>query len=264
MPVNATSLKAPYLFAKVPPSSSASSLAASGTTMPSRITTKTTDLEAYVASASVPTTVETSMHLSRKSLLTSAVTQASKSIRETPKSTDVTTDTTNPLSQVKSTSFTASAIKHATSFERTVDVFPSGQTLYEQKTVTSTTTTAGESSLPYLAASAVQSLPFATNTTPSVKNVSLSGDLHVTTSGWSKIPIHETTQPHFGLTEPTEVQTRTRTDLPHSSGGMALPSSLKPVETEASLATTGPVTAGKTSFGTGTPTLTSTSSECVV
>ncbi|NWH50930.1 OTOGL protein, partial [Fregata magnificens] len=153
--VNATSLKAPYIFAKIPPSSSASLLVTSGTTVASRITTKTTDsfvadLEFYMASASVPTTIETPMHVSHKSLVTSAVTQASQSAKETPEI---------PLSQMKSTSFTASEVKYTTSLERTVDILGSGQTSHEQRNVTKTkSTTTEKTSLPYLTVSAVQNL----------------------------------------------------------------------------------------------------------
>ncbi|KAM6214078.1 otogelin-like protein [Sarcoramphus papa] len=269
--VNATSLKAPYIFAKIPPSSSASLLVASGTTVASRITTKTTDsfvadLEFYMASASVPTTTETPMHVSHKSLLTSAATQASQSTKETPKMMIMkTTGTMSPLSQMKSTSFTASEVKYATSFERTVDILESGQTSHEQRNVTKTkSTTTEKSSLPYLTVSAVQSSPFSRNTT-SVKNHSLSGVLDVTTSDWSKIPTQKTIKPYFSLTEPTELQTRTIIDLSHSSGGMALPSSSEPVETQTSLASTETMTAiaDKASFGTMMHTLMSTSSECV-
>ncbi|XP_052630474.1 otogelin-like protein isoform X7 [Harpia harpyja] len=269
--VNATSLKAPYIFAKIPPSSSASLLVASGTTVASRITTKTTDsfvadLEFYMASASVPTTAETLMHVSHESLFTSAASQTSQSTTETPQMMITkTTGTTSPLSQMKSTSFTASEVKYATSFERTVAILESGQTSHEQRNVTKTkSTTTEKSSLPYLTVSAVQSSPFSRNTT-SGKNLFLSGVLDVTTSDWSKISTQKTIKPYFSLTEPTELQTRTITDLAHSSGGIALPSSAEPVETQTSLASTGTMTAtaDKSSFGTMMHTLMSTSSECV-
>ncbi|KAM7128570.1 LOW QUALITY PROTEIN: otogelin-like protein [Ciconia maguari] len=269
--VNATSLKAPYIFEKIPPSSSASLLVASGTTVASRITTKTTDslvadLEFYMASASVPTTIETPMHVSDKSLFTSAVTQASQSSKETPKMMIIkTTGTTIPLSQTKSTSFTASEVKYATSFERTVDILESGQTSHEQRNVTKTkSTTTEKSSLPHLTVSAVQSSPFSRNTT-SVKNLSLSGVPDITTSDWSKIPTQKTMKPYFSLTEPTELQTRTIIDLSHSRGGMALPSSSEPVETQTSLASTETMTAiaDKASFGTMMYSLMSTSAKCV-
>ncbi|KFU85433.1 Otogelin, partial [Chaetura pelagica] len=52
--------------------------------------------------------------------------------------------------------------------------------------------------------------------------------LDVTTSDWSKIPVQKPVKPLFGLTEPTELQTRNIIDLSHSSGGMALPSSSQP------------------------------------
>ncbi|XP_071660051.1 otogelin-like protein [Patagioenas fasciata] len=179
--VNATSLKAPYIFAKIPPSSSASLLVASGTTVAPRNTTKTSDaflasLEFYTASASVPTTIETPIHVSHKSLFTPAVTQASQSTKETQKMMVMkTTGTTNPLSEMKSTSFTASEVKYATSFERTVDILGSGQTSHEHRNVTKIkSTTTEKSSLPYLTVSAVQSSSFSRNTT-SVKNLSLSG-----------------------------------------------------------------------------------------
>nr|XP_021135537.1 otogelin-like protein isoform X4 [Columba livia] len=186
--VDATSLKAPYIFAKIPPSSSASLLVSSGTTVAPRNTTKTSDaflasLEFYTASASVTTTIETPMHVSHKSLFTPAVTQASQSTKETQKTmTMKTTGTTNPLSEMKSTSFTASEVKYATSFERTVGILESGQTSHEQRNVTKIkSTTTEKSSLPYLTVSAVQSSPFSRNTT-SVKNLSLSGVPDVTSS----------------------------------------------------------------------------------
>lgn len=186
--VNATSLKAPYIFAKIPPSSSASLLVSSGTTVAPRNTTKTSDaflasLEFYTASASVPTTIETPMHVSHKSLFTPAVTQASQSTKETQKiMTMKTTGTTYPLSEMKSTPFTASEVKYATSFERTVGILESGQTSHEQRNVTKIkSTTTEKSSLPYLTVSAVQSSPFSRNTT-SVKNLSLSGVPDVTSS----------------------------------------------------------------------------------
>ncbi|XP_069629733.1 otogelin-like protein isoform X6 [Haliaeetus albicilla] len=269
--VNATSLKAPYIFAKIPPSSSASLLVASGTTVASRITTKTTDsfvadLELYMASASVPTTTETLMHVSHKSLFTSAASQTSQSTTETPQMMIMkTTGTTSPLPQMKSTSSTASEVKYATSFERTVAILESGQTSHEQRNVTKTkSTTTEKSSLPYLTVSAVQSSPFSRNTT-SEKNLFLSGLPDVTTSDWSKISTQKTIKPYFSLTEPTELQTRTITDLSHSSGGTALPSSSEPVETQTSLASTGTMTAiaDKASFGTMMHTLMSASFECV-
>lgn len=270
--VNATSLKAPYIFAKIPPSSSASLLVASGTTVASRITTKTTDsfvadLEFYMASASVPTTTETLMHVSHKSLFTSAASQTSQSTTETPQMMIMkTTGTTSPLSQMKSTSFTASEVKYATSFERTVAILESGQTSHEQRNVTKIkSTTTEKSSLPYLTVTAVQSSPFSRNTT-SEKNLFFSGVPDIITSDWSKISTQKTIKPYFSLTEPTELQTRTITDLSHSSGGIALPSSSEPVETQTSLASTGTMTAiaDKSSFGTMMHTLMSTSFECVV
>ncbi|XP_059672138.1 otogelin-like protein [Gavia stellata] len=267
--VNAASLKAPYIFAKIPPSSSASLLVASGTAAASRITTKTTDsfvanLEFYMASASVPTTTETPMHVSQKSLFTSAVTQASQSTKETPKMTIMkTTRTTSPLSQTKSTSLTASEVTYATSFERTVDILESSQTSHAQRNVTKTKSTTTEKySLPYLTVSAVQSSPFSRNTT-SVKKLSLSGVSDVTTSDWSKIPKQRTIKPYFSLTEPTELQNRTIIDISHSSGETALPSASEPVETQTFLASTETAIADKTSFGTMMHTLMSTSSECV-
>ncbi|NXX87877.1 OTOGL protein, partial [Centropus bengalensis] len=214
--VNATSLKAPYIFAKIPPSSS---LIASGTTVASRITSETTDssvddLGFYMASASVPTSIETPMHVSLKSLFTSSVTQASQSTKETPKIMIMkTTGTANPLSQAKSTSFTASEVKYATLFEGTVDILESSQTSHEQRNVTKTKSTPTEkSSLPYLTAS-----------------------------------------------------TRSIADLPHSSGGMALPSSSEPEKTQTSLASTETMTAmvDKAFFGTGMHTLMPTASECL-
>ncbi|XP_009068673.1 PREDICTED: otogelin-like protein, partial [Acanthisitta chloris] len=188
--VNATSSKPPYIFAKIPPSSSDSLLVASGISVASRITTKTTDsfvtdLDFYMASASVPTTIET-----HKSLFTTAVTQASQSIKETPKIIRMKTiGTTSPLSQMKSSSYAASEVKYATTYERTVDISESGQTSHEQRN------------------------------TASVKDISLSEVPEVTT-----IPTQKPIKPYFSLPEPTELQTRTIIDLSHSSGGMALPS----------------------------------------
>ncbi|XP_074758904.1 otogelin-like protein isoform X8 [Athene noctua] len=268
--VNPTSLKAPHTFAKIPPSSSAGLLVASGTTVDSRVTRKTTDsfvadLGFYMASASVPTTTETPMHVSHKSLFTSAATQASQSTKETPRILIVeTTGTTSPLAQTKSTSFTASEGKYATPSERTVGILESGQTSYKQRNVTKIkSTTTEKSSLPYLTVSAVQSSPFSINAT-SVKHLSPSGVPKVTTSEWSKIPMQKTIKP-FSLTEPTELQTRTIIELSHASGGMSLPSSSEPVETQTSLTSTETVTAvtDKASFGTMMHTLMSTSSECV-
>ncbi|XP_041873607.1 otogelin-like protein isoform X2 [Corvus kubaryi] len=251
--VNATSSKAPYIFAKMLPSSSASLLVTSGATLASRITTKTTDsfvinLDFYMASASVPTTTE-----AHKSLFTTAVTQASQSTRETPKINIMkTTGTTSPLSQMKSTSYIASEVEYTTSFEKTVDISEGGQTSHEQRNATKMkTTTTDKSSPPYLPVTAVQSLLFSRNTT-SVKNISVSGVLGVTTSDTSKMPTQKPITPYFSVTEATELQTRTIIDISHSSGRMALPSSseMTPV-------------ADKVYFGTMMHTLMSTSSECV-
>ncbi|KAM4784307.1 otogelin-like protein [Cyanocitta cristata] len=251
--VNATSSKAPYIFAKMLPSSSASLLVTSGTTLASRITTKTTDsfvinLDFYMASASVPTTIE-----AHKSLFTTAVTQASQSTRETPKINIMeTTGTTSPLSQMESTSYIASEVEYTTSFEKTVDISEDGQTSHEQRNATKMkTTTTDKSSPPYLPVTAVQSLLFSRNTT-SVKNISVSGVLGVATSDTSKMPTQKPITPYFSVTEATELQTRTIIDISHSSGGMALPSSSE----------TMPV-ADKAYFGTMMHTLMSTSSECV-
>ncbi|XP_032914346.1 otogelin-like protein [Catharus ustulatus] len=251
--VNATSSKAPYVFAKMLPSSSASLLVTSGTTLGSRITTKTTDsfvvnLDFYVASASVPTTIET-----HKSLFTTAVTEASQSTRETPKINIMkTTGTSSPLSQIKSTSYIASEVKHTTSFEKNVDISEDYQTSHEQKNATKTeTTTTDKSSPPYLPVTAVQSLLFLRNTT-SVKNISLSGVLDVTTSDRSKIPTHKSITPYFSVTEATELQTRAIIDLSHSSGEMALSPSSGTM-----------AVADKAYFGTMMHALISTSSECV-
>ncbi|XP_040451149.1 otogelin-like protein [Falco naumanni] len=268
---NTTSFKAPSVFAEILPSSSASLLVASGTTVVSRITTKTTDsfvadLEFYMASASVPTTTETPVPVSHKFLFTSAATQASQSAKETPQIMIMkTTGTTSPLSQMKSTSFTASEVKYATSFERTVDGFESGQTSHEERNDTKTKSpTTEKSSLPYLTVTAVQSVAFSRNTT-SVKNLSLSGVPDVTASDWSKIPTQKNIKPYFSLSEPTELQTRTIIDLSHSSGGMVLTSSSEPVETQTSLASAERTTAvaDKASFDTMIHALMSTSSECV-
>ncbi|XP_048158275.1 otogelin-like protein isoform X1 [Corvus hawaiiensis] len=251
--VNATSSKAPYIFAKMLPSSSASLLVTSGATLASRITTKTTDsfvinLDFYMASASVPTTIE-----AHKSLFTTAVTQASQSTRETSKINLMkTTGTTSPLSQMKSTSYIASEVEYTTSFEKTVDISEGGQTSHEQRNATKMkTTTTDKSSPPYLPVTAVQSLLFSRNTT-SVKNISVSGVLGVTTSDTSKMPTQKPITPYFSVTEATELQTRTIIDTSHSSGRMALLSSseMTPV-------------ADKAYFGTMMHTLMSTSSECV-
>ncbi|KFQ02251.1 Otogelin-like, partial [Leptosomus discolor] len=51
---------------------------------------------------------------------------------------------------------------------------------------------------------------------------------NVTTPDWSKIPTQNTIEPYVSLAEPTELQTRTITDLSHSSGGITLPPSSKP------------------------------------
>ncbi|XP_026654072.2 otogelin-like protein isoform X1 [Zonotrichia albicollis] len=253
--VNATSSKAPYIYAKMLPSSSASLLVTSGTTtLASRITTKTADsfvvnLDFYMASASVPTTIET-----HKSLFTTAVTQASQGTRETPKINIMkTTGTTNPLSQMKSTSYIASKIKYTTSFENTVDISEDGQMSHEQKNATKTnaTTTTDKSSPPYLPVTALQSLLYSRNTT-SVKNISISGVLDVVTSDRSKIPTQKPITPYFSVTEATELQTRAILDLSLSSGGMALPSSSETTAVD-----------DKAYFGTMMHTLISTSSECV-
>ncbi|XP_066849611.1 otogelin-like protein isoform X5 [Anser cygnoides] len=191
--VNATSLKTPYTFVKIPPSSSASLLIASDTTVFPRITSKTSDsfvadLKFHMASPSVPTTIETPMYVSRKSLFTSPASHVSQSSQETPKMTIMkTTGTTNPLSQTKSTSFTASEFKYATSFERTSDTLESNQTSHLQRNVTKTkSTTTEKSSLPYLTVPAGQSSPFSRE-----RNITLAKNLSevpdVTTSDWSKI-----------------------------------------------------------------------------
>ncbi|XP_071406186.1 otogelin-like protein [Pithys albifrons albifrons] len=247
--VNATSSKEPFIFEKIPPSSSASLLVTSGTALASRITTKITDsfvadLDFYMASASVSTTIET-----HKSLFTTAVTQASQSTEESPKIIKMkTTGTTSPLSQMKSTSYTASKVKYATSYERTVAISGSDQTLHEQRNVTKTkTTTTDKSSLTYLPLTAVQSSPFSRNTT-SVKNISLPGVPGVTTSDRSKIPTRKPMKHYFSLTEATE---RTTIGLSHSSVGMVLPSSSQTA------------VADKAYFSTMMHTLMSTPSECV-
>nr|XP_047934780.1 otogelin-like protein [Anser cygnoides] len=191
--VNATSLKTPYTFVKIPPSSSASLLIASDTTVFPRITSKTSDsfvadLKFHMASPSAPTTIETPMYVSRKSLFTSPASHVSQSSKETPKMTIMkTTGTTNPLSQTKSTSFTASEFKYATSFERTSDTLESNQTSHLKRNVTKTkSTTTEKSSLPYLTVPAGQSSPFSRE-----RNITLAKNLSevpdVTTSDWSKI-----------------------------------------------------------------------------
>ncbi|XP_010006345.1 PREDICTED: otogelin-like protein [Chaetura pelagica] len=267
---NATSLKAPYVFAKIPPSSSASLLVASGTTVASRIPAKITDslvanLDFYMVSTSVPTTIETPTHVSQKSSFASTMTQASQSTTETPKVLIIkTASTISPLSQTKSISFTASKVKYTTPFERAVDILESGQTSHEPNVTKIKSTTTEKSSFPYLTVSSVLSSSFSRHTT-SKKNLSSSGVLDVTTSDWSKIPVQKPVKPLFGLTEPTELQTRNIIDLSHSSGGMALPSSSQPVETQTSptRAETMTATADKASFGTMMHTLMSTSSKCV-
>ncbi|XP_035196843.1 otogelin-like protein isoform X2 [Oxyura jamaicensis] len=235
--VNATSLKTPYTFVKIPPSSSASLLIASDTTVAPRITTKTSgsfvaDLKFHMALPSVSTTVETPVYVSHKSLFTSPASHVSESSKETPKMTIIkTTGTTNPLSQTKSSSFTASEFKYATSFERASDTLESSQTSHLQRNVTKTkATTTEKSSLLYLTVPASQSSPFSRE-----RNITLAKNLSevpdVTTSDWSKI-----------LTQKTET-----------------------VETQYSLASTETLTAiaDKASSGTMMHTLLYTSSECV-
>ncbi|XP_030305381.1 otogelin-like protein [Calypte anna] len=261
-----TTVRAPYISAKIPPSSSANFLVASGTPVASSIPTKTTDsfvanLEFYMASTSVPTTIETPMHVSQKSLFTSAVTQASQRTKETPEAIIIKTSTKPLLSQMKSTSSTASKVKYTTSFEADVNILESGQSSHEQNVTKIKSTTTKKSSLPYFTVSTVQSLYFSRNVT-SVKNLSLAGVLDVTTSDWSKIPVQKPTKPYFSLTEPTELQTRTH--LSHSSGGTALPFSSKPVETQTPQRRTETTAiADKASFGTVAHTVMSTPSECV-
>lgn len=222
--VNATSLKTPYTFVKIPPSSSASLLIASDTTAFPRITSKTSDsfvadLKFHMASPSAPTTIETPMYISRKSLFTSPASHVSQSSKETPKMTVMkTTVTTNPLSQTKSISFTASEFKYATSFERTSDTLESNQTSHLQRNVTKTkSTTTEKSSLPYLTVPAGQSSPFSRE-----RNITLAKNLSevpdVTTSDWSKILTQRTGKAYFNLTEPTELENRTVIDLSHSVG----------------------------------------------
>ncbi|XP_050569179.1 otogelin-like protein [Cygnus atratus] len=269
--VNATSLKTPYTFVKIPPSSSASLLIASDTTVFPRITSKTSDsfvadLKFHMASPSVPTTIETPMYVSRKSLFTSPVSHVSQSSKETPKMTIMkTTGTTNPLSQTKSTSFTASEFKYATSFERTSDTLESSQTSHLQRNVTKTkSTTTEKSSLPYLTVPAGQSSPFSRE-----RNITLAKNLSevpdVTTSDWSKILTQRTGKPYFNLTEPTELENRTVIDLSHSVGEMVLSSPSETMETQTSLASTKTLTAiaDKASSGTMIHPLSYTSSECV-
>ncbi|XP_064365622.1 otogelin-like protein [Dromaius novaehollandiae] len=269
--VNATSLKAGYIFAKTPPS--ATLLVTSGTTVAPRITTKPTDspvadLKFYMDSASVPATTEIPMYVSHKFLFTSAPSQVSQSTKETLKMTVMkTTGTVSLFSQMKSTSSTASEFKYATSFEKTAGVLESNQTSNVQRNVTKTkSTTTEKSSVPYLTAFAVQSSPFSSkNNTTSVKSLSLSEVPDVTTSDWFKIQTQRTVKPYFNLTEPKELQNGTVTNLSRSSGEMALPSSSEPVQTQTSLASTEAITviADQASFGTVMHTLVSTSSECV-
>eukprot|EP00075_Anas_platyrhynchos_P020781 XP_027310034.1 otogelin-like protein isoform X2 [Anas platyrhynchos] len=235
--MNATSLKASYTFVKIPPSSSASLLIASDTTVAPRITTKTSDsfvadLKFHMASSSVSTTIETPMYVSRKSLFTSPASHISERSTETPKMTITkTTGTTNPLSQTKSSSFTASEFKYATLFEGTSDTLESSQTSHLQRNVTKTkSTTTEKSSLPYLTVPVGQSSPFSRE-----RNLTLAKNLSevpdVITSDWSKI-----------LTQKTET-----------------------VETQTSLASTETLTAiaDKASSGTMMHALSYTSSECV-
>ncbi|XP_065596971.1 otogelin-like protein [Cyrtonyx montezumae] len=266
--VNATSLKTPYIFEKIPPSSSASVLVASDTTADPKVTTKTTDdfvadSKFHMASASVPTTTETPMHESHKSLLTFAPSQVSQSSKEIPETTVMKTSTPSPLSKTKSTSFTTSEFKYVTSFERTVGILESSQTSYVHRNVTKAKSTTTEKSfLPYLTVSASRSSPFSSVRITSAKN--LSEVLDDKTSDWSKILTQTTIKPYFSLTEHTELQDRTVIDLSHSSGEMAL-SSPSPVESQTSLASTDTATtiADETLFGTMMHTLTPTSSECV-
>ncbi|KAI1238975.1 Otogelin-like protein, partial [Lamprotornis superbus] len=68
---------------------------------------------------------------------------------------------------------------------------------------------------------AVQNLLFLRNTT-SVKNISISGVLDVTTSDRSKIPTQKSITPYFNVTEGTELQTRARIDLSHSGDTLNL------------------------------------------
>ncbi|XP_072186360.1 otogelin-like protein [Excalfactoria chinensis] len=264
--VNATSLKTPYAFAKIPSSSSASALVASDTTVDPRITAKTTvdfaDSKFHMASASVPTTIETSTYESHKSLLTFAPSRVSQSSKEIPKTAVMKMSTPSPLSKTKSTSFTTSELKYVTSFERTVGILESSQTSYVQRNVTKAKSTTTEKSfLPYLTASASRSSPFSSVRITSAKN--LSEVLDIKTSDWSKILTQTTTKPYLNLTEHTELQDRTLIDLSHSSGEMALSSS--PMEIQTSLASTDAVTtiADKTLFGTVMHTPMSSSSECV-
>ncbi|XP_068787387.1 otogelin-like protein [Struthio camelus] len=269
--VNATSLKTGYIFAKTLPS--ATLLVTSGTTVPPRITTKPTDssvadLKFYMASASVPATTEIPMYVSHKFLFTSPPSQVSQSTKETLKTTIMkTAGAASPFSQMKSTSFTASEFKYATSFEKTADLLESSQTLNMQRNVTKTKSTSTEkSSVPYLTAFAVQSLPFSSKIdTTSVKSLSLSEVSDVTTSDWFKIVTRRTVKPYFNLTEPTELQNGTITNLSHSSGEIILPSSSVPVQTQASLASAKAMTviADQAFSGTLMHTLMSTSSECV-
>eukprot|EP00076_Gallus_gallus_P018585 XP_015138776.1 otogelin-like protein isoform X1 [Gallus gallus] len=266
--VNATSLKTPYTFAKILPSSSASVLVASDTTVDPRITAKTTDdfadSKLHMASASVPTTIETPTYESHKSLLTFAPSQVSQSSKEIPKTTVMKMSTTSPpLSKTKSTSFTTSEFKYVTSFERTVGILESSQTSYVQRNVTKAKSITTEKPfLPYLAVSASRSSPFSSVRITSAKN--LSEVLDAKASDWSKILTQTTIKPYFNLTEHTELQDRTLIDFSHSSGEMAL-SSPSPMETQTSLASTDTVTtiADKTLFGTVMHTLMSSSSECV-
>lgn len=267
--VNATSLKTPYTFAKILPSSSASVLVASDTTVDPRITAKTTDdfadSKLHMASASVPTTIETPTYESHKSLLTFAPSEVSQSSKEIPKTTVMKMSTTSPpLSKTKSTSFTTSEFKYVTSFERTVGILESSQTSYVQRNVTKAKSITTEKPfLPYLTVSASRSSPFSSVRITSAKN--LSEVLDAKASDWSKILTQTTIKPYFNLTEHSELQDRTLIDFSHSSGEMAL-SSPSPMETQTSLASTDTVTtiADKTLFGTVMHTLMSSSSECVV
>ncbi|KAM9204114.1 LOW QUALITY PROTEIN: otogelin-like protein [Mergus octosetaceus] len=268
--VNATSLKASYTFVKITPSSSASLLIASDTTVAPRITTKTSDsfvadLKFHMASSSVSTTIETPMYVSRKSLFTTPASHVSESRTETPKMTITkTTGTTNPLSQTKSLSFTASEFKYATLFERTSDALESSQTSHLQRNVTKTkSTTTEKSSLPYLTVPAGQSSPFSRE-----RNITLAKNLSevpdVTTSDWSKLLTQKTGKPYFNLTK-ARVGELTIIDLSHSIGEMVLSSPSETVETRTSLASTETLTAiaDKASSGTMMHALSYTSSECV-
>ncbi|XP_010222088.1 PREDICTED: otogelin-like protein [Tinamus guttatus] len=251
--MNASSLKTDHIFAETTPS--ATVLVTSGT----RLTTKPTD-SPVADLALVPATTEIPMYVSHKFLFTSAPSQVSQSTKETLKMTIMkTAGTVSPFSQMKSISSTASEFKYATSNEKTADSLESIQTSIVQRNVTKTKSTTTEKSAPYLTAFAAESSPFLTKSdTTSVKSFSVS-EVPDVTSDWFKILTQRTVKPYFNLTESTELQNGTATNLSHSTSEMALPSSLEQAQTSLASTEAITVTADQASFGA----VMLTSSECV-